>query len=100
MIGLVYYYRSYERLREEADKLRDYWKDIPMVLIVYEFRVGDIYGMVVTPRDDSVDPSRFLSLVQGVLGEAYKMVDALPKDVSYTNRWMVGLDTLDAYIEG
>lgn len=99
MFGLLFYFREFDNLRRAREKLSGYWKYVRIPIVVYEFRdPTGYYGMIVTPMNDAVDPSTFLHAVESAIGrEASKLIDRMPKDVKYTNRWVMA-ETLDAYL--
>jgi len=99
VFGLVFYFKEFENLRKAREKLSGYWKLVKIPIVVYEFKEpSGYYGMIVTPMNDGADPSAFLHAVESALERsASKLIDSMPKDVKYTNRWVLS-ETLDAFL--
>lgn len=105
MIYAVYFFRNYGQLMKAKEKLKNFWKvnDIKIGADVHELRTSEwIYGMVISPIEESIDPSRFIHLVSSAIGfEPNMIVDALPhfSNATYTNTWRLGYHRLDQYMD-
>jgi len=90
-------------LAEARRRLREYWNGngVRMVLDVTEFKTTEgVYGMVISPVGNAVDPGRFMHAVVAAIGSEPKMVkDSFPKfaNAVYLSTWKFGSQTLDEY---